>query len=530
MLLIIDSMIRVLKRKFDILDLDVQTDIFNNFSYENPKYKFNLKYNYSNWQTPKELYTFYSTDTCYYFSRGGLNKLVRILKQYDVQYRLINRTIEFKDLGTVLDTFKGLYSTTNDTCAIEYLNKLKIEYLKSKIDCKVQTPNLYSTVLKLWDNQVPPRDSILKYKQGAIEAPCSSGKTCIALDAIALSNQPAIILNYDTTHQKQWKKEILKFFKIPESLIGGCGGIYKKPKVGLINVCMVQSFRNKKIRNQFIPYCGFILTDEMHRYAAVTFDTVLHCFPARYRIGVTATKYRKDGLSFLLDDSIGGTIYKMTDKSKSRLEAKINLIKTPFTCFSFYKYKNNPKILNDMANSKVRNEIIINRTIQKVKQNKTVIILVERVKQALNLKIILDRHFPVNLLLIGKQNIKSYDKQYHEILNNFDPIEEYEKMKQHDETKTINTIIATQKGDTGFSLKTLDHLIITTPTGNNLKRFQQQKGRVERDYDLDLISKFGNKETPEVDYLWDYKFSYLRKAGENILENYKNVNILNYNP
>ena len=92
--------------------------------------------------------------------------------------------------------------------------------------------------------------------------------------------------------------------------------------------------------------------------------------------------------------------------------------------------------------------------------------------------------------------------------------------------KKLDIVIATQKGDVGLNNKTFDHLIITTPTGGNIEKFNQQKGRVERDYDEILVKKFGKKKTPTVDYLWDLKHDSLRSKGRKIMNNYANVNIL----
>ncbi len=60
----------------------------------------------------------------------------------------------------------------------------------------------------------------------------------------------------------------------------------------------------------------------------------------------------------------------------------------------------------------------------------------------------------------------------------------------------------------------------------NMERFNQQKGRVEREYDKKLLKKFGPKATPLVFYYWDTGIEKLQGAGNNIMKTYPGTGVL----
>ena len=109
----------------------------------------------------------------------------------------------------------------------------------------------------------------------------------------------------------------------------------------------------------------------------------------------------------------------------------------------------------------------------------------------------------------------------------FDHEKEADRVKKLGGQKKLDLIIGTQKGDVSLSIRPIDHLHVTTPTGSNLERFNQQKGRPERDYDKKLEKKFGRKKTPHVYYYWDTRMSKLQESGNKIINAYKNCDVLN---
>ena len=81
-------------------------------------------------------------------------------------------------------------------------------------------------------------------------------------------------------------------------------------------------------------------------------------------------------------------------------------------------------------------------------------------------------------------------------------------------------------GEVGVSIKTIDHGFVTTPTGSNKERFNQQKGRIERDHDEELELQFGEKATPHMYYFWDTGIDMCQKAGNTVMKSHPGTGIL----
>lgn len=153
-------------------------------------------------------------------------------------------------------------------------HELKIKYNRTKRKTK------YNSKIELRKEQVKAVDAILKYKQGIVRGPCSSGKSVIGLEAIARSKQVGLVVVWEKIHQIQWIKEALRndLLNIKIEDIGGMGGIFSKKKdweqalpgipypgnkkVNKLNICMLQSLRNESNQELYFPVCGILLADE----------------------------------------------------------------------------------------------------------------------------------------------------------------------------------------------------------------------------------------------------------------------------
>lgn len=408
----------------------------------------------------------------------------------------------------------------------------KIKYKKNLVTKPIKK---YNSKIKLQKQQKPAVKSGLKKKQGIIRGPCASGKSVIGLDIIAKSKEVGMVVVWSKTHQKQWIDEALRkdLMNLSRKDIGGVGGVIKKRKLGKLNICMQQSLWNKKHRDFFFPHCGALIADEVQRYAAITFNDVINLSPAKIRIGLSANEKRKDGKEFLIYDAFGKVIHVIPDINiGSRKKASINLVPTKYEDDEYEFNKNPVLLLHNMARDVKRNKIVIKRTKQKVKKKKLVLILVERKYQAMYLwEKFLKAKFKV-MLLVGKTSKKEINEaddwkdSWKEHMLSYDDDKAFFQIKKLGEQKKLDVIISTKKGEVGLNIKTIDHVIVTIPSGGNIERFNQQKGRAERDYDKYLVKKFGKKKTPTVDYLWDLKIESLRKKGRNILNNFSNVHII----
>ena len=295
--------------------------------------------------------------------------------------------------------------------------------------------------------------------------------------------------------------------------------ITKVEKLGYRNLIDIELENEEKL---FIAN-GFVVHN-CQRYAANTYEYTINQFPAKYRIGVSANERRKDGKQFLIYDSIGKVICEMKDKDVgSRRPSRVFLIPTDFHSEEYDETQNHVNLLTEMSQDNDRNKLILKAVKRSIKNGKQCLILTERKYQALYFKYAL-KGYSVGLL-VGETSSREiresgWRDEWKKFMKSYDSHNAYKSVKSLGEKKKLDVIIATQKGDVGVNIRTIDHMFITTPTGTNMERFNQQKGRCERDYNVALEEKFGVKATPHVYYFWDVNHEKLQKAGNSVLKKY----------
>jgi superfamily II DNA or RNA helicase len=208
----------------------------------------------------------------------------------------------------------------------------------------------------------------------------------MVLEAIARIGQPAIVIVHETNLQEQWISEAKRFLGLTDQEIGGCGGKFKKPKFGKLNICMQQSLWKQDKINFYKDRIGFVCLDECQSAAAPTFMITVNSFPAEYRIGVSADEKRRDGKEFLIYDSFGKVLSKVQEeKNGTRIPSKIFLVPTEYVNCDYEETNNHTQLINDLTSNEERNRIIetlIERSLQK---KKICLVLTERRAHALQL-------------------------------------------------------------------------------------------------------------------------------------------------
>jgi superfamily II DNA or RNA helicase len=148
----------------------------------------------------------------------------------------------------------------------------------------------------------------------------SWGKTFMGVALAAKLMQKTLVIVHTTYLRDQWVSEIKKCLGITAGIIGG--GVFEVNDI--ITVANVQTLRNKMstITREF----GTIIVDEAHHVPADVFKTIVDAFNARYKIGLTATPWRKDGKHVLLGDYFNPKQYSPFDEN--RLMPNIIMIKS----------------------------------------------------------------------------------------------------------------------------------------------------------------------------------------------------------
>lgn len=137
-----------------------------------------------------------------------------------------------------------------------------------------------------------------------INAKVGWGKTFCALAIAAKLGQKTVIVVHNLTLMHQWKDEVKKVFGFTPGLIGD-GHYNTKEIITIANIASLYK-RMGDLGKEF----GTVIQDECHKAPAPSFSKVLDRSYARYKIGLSGTLKRKDGLHVLLPDYFGHKIFK----------------------------------------------------------------------------------------------------------------------------------------------------------------------------------------------------------------------------
>ena len=168
-----------------------------------------------------------------------------------------------------------------------------------------------------WRGQLRPEQSQAAWKLvraggGILIAPPGAGKTEVGLALAAAFRQPALWLVHTKPLADQARERARRLFNLPRGAIGYVGEGWEDWGSHL-TVGMVQTFAKKRMPGATKRF-GTIIQDEVHHAPSLTSATVISRFPARYRLGLTATLDRPDGLGPLAVDLMGPTIVSIEQR------------------------------------------------------------------------------------------------------------------------------------------------------------------------------------------------------------------------
>lgn len=155
-------------------------------------------------------------------------------------------------------------------------------------------------------------ESTLWMDQGILVAGCGKGKTIMGTEIARIMRRPTCILVHKEYLGEQWAAAIEML--IPGASIGyvrqdRCDTGYDYDFV----IASTQSLTSatRVYPEIFYSSFGVMLFDEVHRYAAHVWHQVLQKFPARHRLGLTATAKRFDGLWPVITSHLGEVYYEL---------------------------------------------------------------------------------------------------------------------------------------------------------------------------------------------------------------------------
>ncbi len=309
---------------------------------------------------------------------------------------------------------------------------------------------------KLREYQQPAVDSmIMRYPVGVLEAATGAGKTVCACGIIARRKQPTLIIVHNKELLYQWQGAIKKFLDYDCGLIGDSKYKIKDITVGIINTV-------KNNVPELSKMFGQVILDECHRCPSATWTEALSEFPARHYLGLSATPYRRDGLSYAITAYIGPKLHvvdkKMLHKTGAVLIPNIYRVETDFNYLFTDDYST---MISELCKDKQRNKLIASSIYDDFKKNKeNVLVVSDRKNHCIQLQ--------------NAIQLKSH------ILTGSTSSKERQKIVADVKAGKVNVLIATLSliGE-GFDAPNLTSLFLTTPVKFS-GRLLQVCGRILR--------------------------------------------------
>ena len=186
---------------------------------------------------------------------------------------------------------KDVYSISRG--ALHLLDSYELDYtiVDKRVDLPADIPDLLVPMR-------PDQEAILRQTEGStdyiINGRVGFGKTATAIATIAREGQKTLIVVPTTALRQQWMVEIKKFLGVTAGQFGS--GILNTDSPIVVANIQTAIKHVTTLANQF----GMIIIDECHRCPSSTFLSLLEASRAKYRIGLSATTWRKDGLHCLL--------------------------------------------------------------------------------------------------------------------------------------------------------------------------------------------------------------------------------------
>lgn len=352
----------------------------------------------------------------------------------------------------------------------------------------VSKRNIQSNII-LRSYQEPCINAVKKYMTGILLLPAGTGKTQIALQCASELKQHTLFL----THTKELLNQAKQ--RCEDNLVCSTSTITegKCDSSGDIVFATVQTLSNV-IKNDNIKQneLGMIIVDECHHLAtnaeSVTmFETCINYFNARYKIGLTATLSRSDGLQKTTEKILGNVIYELRKEKNNlvgyydgnevvrvpleqfQVPAIVYMKKTQYKpsdeCFDVTDRVVYTKLISDLTSNFDRNKLILETC--KNLQGYSIVVS-ERVDQL--------KWFEERLSLCARIDSKMKKKDREEIVQDF-------RSGRYKYLLATYSLIAE-----GFDVPMLENIVMASPIKDR-KTVIQSVGRCQRPYGHKKLAK-----------------------------------------
>lgn len=395
--------------------------------------------------------------------RGGMWKVREVLSQNLVTHGFLDQRTEGKNLGKF-------------TCA---------------------------PTIKLYGYQERLVEAALEKENCLWRSGTGSGKTTAALNFAIRCRVPTIVVVWNSNLFEQWFIRAQTELGIAKEDVGIVRGPTKKLKP--VTIAMQQTLY--KCVDEIAPNFGCVILDEVQRASARTVYDVIDAFPARYRLGVSASEQRKDKREFLTYDIFGQVAAEVTREDLIDLkfvhDVEVRMVPTEFSCDWYRVLEGQAKafahtrLLEEMTSDTGRNRIAIELATLASKEGERSLMFSHRVNHC---------HFLLNDL------ISKIGSRTGMLIGGTENLEEFRRTVAGIHAGEVDVAVGTYQAiGVGIDLPSITRGLCVTPVHTNKEFFNQVRGRLCR------TSKNTNKRNAVLYYLWDLEI-YGKKPLENMLK------------
>lgn len=310
--------------------------------------------------------------------------------------------------------------------------------------------------------------ALVRRTQGIVVIACGGGKTRLGVATIAHLNRTTLVIAHTGDLLDQWEAEIAKARGIAPGILDGDRGRAEIDR----EIVVASVFSLAKLLEEDPTWAerfGLVILDEAHHAPAVTFQKVMSRVPAYYRLFLTATPDREDGLTPIMFWMGGEKIY---EKDALELMAEgylmrpdIEIVESAFTFdYSGPAKKAGHALAKAIEHDEGRNTLIVDIANLDAAQAETVLILSNRKAHCRLLgKMLAARGVPHRVIL-GTTKKSTRKASIDELRGGEVPV-----------------VIATSLADEGLDVRRLSRVILAWPERAK-SRTQQRVGRLMREW------------------------------------------------
>lgn len=319
------------------------------------------------------------------------------------------------------------------------------------------TPRPFAWQGQLYPYQQPVVQAIAVRQGGTLVAMPGSGKTIMGLALAAYWQQPTLWLVSTLELRRVAEEKARILFNLPDEAFGfigdGEGRMGTHLTIGMVQTLTQSAYWMEQLKLRI----GTIIIDEAHHSPSNSFQTIINHFPAAYRLGLSATPNRTDGLGPMMVAILGPRV--VLPKRLLLAQGRIT-IPTVYMLGTTFQSRDPhwAAMEKSRARDRTRNRLIMQLILRGAQQGRKILVLVERRDHALLL---------AQALIAKRIRAKA-------LISNVGAAERNQWWDWVEQGRAV--VIATRLANEGLDLPHLDYLILGA-SGRSPVRLEQQLGR-----------------------------------------------------